>query len=161
MRSPMCEALFRRATKRCSNLNLDIVSAGLNAAAGTAAHPWAVSAAKEMGISLEGHRARLLTRAMVDRADAILAMDYQNQVELLSRYPDAADKFFLLGSHARTSSRPIEIRDPFFGSEEETVRCYELLQTCTQNLADSLFRDCEEPQEMGVKQEKSVISQRR
>ena len=74
---------------------------------------------------------------MVDEADAILAMDLQNQVELLSRYPDAADKFFLLGSYAG-AARPIEIRDPFFGDLDETRSCYRLLQTCTQNLADSL-----------------------
>jgi protein-tyrosine-phosphatase len=161
MRSPMCEALFRRVTKPYSNLNLDIVSAGLNAAAGTPPHPWAVSAAKKMEISLEGYRAKPLSRIMVDRADAILAMDYQNQVELLSRYPDAADKFFLLGCYAGTNSRPIEIRDPFFGSEEETVSCYHLLQTCTQNLADCLFGNCTAPQEMDAKPERLDVGEKR
>jgi hypothetical protein len=65
-------------------------------------------------------------------------MDVQNQVEFLSRYPEAAGRLFLLGAYSGTTSRAIEIRDPFFGNLDETRRCYRLLQTCTQNLADSL-----------------------
>jgi protein-tyrosine-phosphatase len=74
---------------------------------------------------------------MVDETDAIVAMDFQNQVEFLSRFPDAADRFFLLGAYSGTSGSG-EIRDPFFGDLDETRRCYRRLQTCVRNLADSL-----------------------
>ncbi len=140
MRSPMSEALFREAMARHPNLTLKICSAGLNATPGKRAHPWAIAAAQDFGISLEGHQATLLTRAMVDQADAIVAMDVQNQVEFLSRYPDASGKFFLLGAYSGSKTGAIEIRDPFFGNLDETRRCYRLLQKCTQNLADSLDR---------------------
>jgi len=138
MRSPMSEALFREAIAHHPGIGVKISSAGLNATPGTPAHPWAMAAARDFNLSLEGHQARLLTRAMVDQADAILAMDFQNQVELLSRYPDAAGRFFLLGTYSGTTARAIEIRDPFFGDVSETRRCYQLLQTCARNLADSL-----------------------
>jgi protein-tyrosine phosphatase len=143
MRSPMSEHLFRRALAQldpAANIypELQITSAGLNAIEGRAAHPWAISAAREFGISLENHGATCLTQAMVDRADAILAMDYQNMVQLLSRYPAAKQKFFLLGAYLEHPPRPIEIRDPFFGNEQQTVDCYRLLQTCTKNLAVDL-----------------------
>jgi protein-tyrosine phosphatase len=137
MRSPMSEAFFKEAIARYPGIGVKIVSAGLNATPGTPAHPWAIAAAQEFGISLAGHRAALLTRAIVDEADAILAMDFQNQVDLLSRYPDAAGRCFLLGAYSGTA-RPIEIQDPFYGDLGETRRCYRLLQTCTQNLAESL-----------------------
>ncbi|MGA2337277.1 MAG: low molecular weight protein-tyrosine-phosphatase [Terriglobales bacterium] len=137
MRSPMSEAFFREAIARHPSIDVNIASAGLNATPGRPAHPWAIAAAQDFGISLASHRATLLTRTMVDEADAILAMDFQNQVDLLSRYPDAAGRFFLLGAYSGTD-RPIEIQDPFFGDLDETRRCYRLLQTCTQNLADSL-----------------------
>ncbi|MGA8812339.1 MAG: hypothetical protein WB523_07260 [Candidatus Sulfotelmatobacter sp.] len=137
MRSPMSESFFRQAIASHPSINVKIASAGLNATSGRPAHPWAIAAAQDFGFSLEGHRAVLLTRSMVDEADAILAMDFQNQVDFLSRYPDALDKLFLLGAYSG-AVRPIEIRDPFFGDLEETRRCYRLLQTCTQNLADSL-----------------------
>lgn len=138
MRSPMSEALFREAIARHANVGVKICSAGLNATPGKRAHPWAIAAAQDFGISLEDHQATLLSREMVDEADAILAMDVQNKVEFLSRYPDAAGRLFLLGAYSGTTSRAIEIRDPFFGNLDETRRCYRLLQTCTQNLADSL-----------------------
>ena len=137
MRSPMSAELFQRAIARHSGVAAKVASAGLNATPGRTAHPWALAAAQDFGIALEGHRATLLTRAMVDEADAILVMDFQNQVELLSRYPNAASKSFLLGTYAG-ESRPIEIQDPFLGDLDETRRCYRLLQTCVQNLADSL-----------------------
>ena len=137
MRSPMSEALYEEAITRHPEVVVNIASAGLNATPGTPAHPWAIAAAQDFGISLEGHRCTLLTRAMVDETDVIVAMDFQNQVELLSRYPDAESKFVLLGTYAG-ASRPIEIQDPFFGNLDETRRCYRLLQTCVQNLADSL-----------------------
>lgn len=137
MRSPMSELFFKEAIARHRSIDAKIISAGLNATSGKPAHPWAVAAAQDFGLSLEGHRATLLTRAMVDEADAVLAMDFQNQVEFVSRYPDAADKLFLLGAYSG-AARPIEIQDPFYGDLEETRRCYRLLQTCTRNLADSL-----------------------
>jgi protein-tyrosine phosphatase len=137
MRSPISEAFFKEAIARHPSIRVKISSAGLNATPGRPAHPWALAAAQDFGTSLEGHRATLLTRAMVDEADAILAMDFQNQVDLLSRYPDAENRFFLLGAYAGMPL-PIEIRDPFFGDLEETRRCFRLLRTCAQNLADSL-----------------------
>jgi protein-tyrosine phosphatase len=130
--------LFSRRRSRQPSIGVKITSAGLNATPGTPAHPWAIVAAQDFGISLEGHQATLLTCAMVDEADAILAMDFQNQLDLLSRYPDAASRFFLLGAYSGTTARPVEIRDPFFGDMDETRRCYRLLQSCTQNLANSL-----------------------
>ena len=133
----MSAELFQRAIARHSGVAAKVASAGLNATPGRTAHPWALAAAQDFGIALEGHRATLLTAAMVDEADAILVMDFQNQVELLSRYPNAASKSFLLGTYAG-ESRPIEIQDPFLGDLDETRRCYRLLQTCVQNLADSL-----------------------
>ncbi len=138
MRSPMSEALFRRALGATLGINIKVVSAGLNATPGKAAHPWAVAAAKDFGISLADHKAILLSRAMVEQADAVIGMDLQNEVEFLSRYPEAADKFSLLGAYANSNGRCPEIRDPFFGDMNETRACYKLLETCTENLARSL-----------------------
>ena len=148
MRSPICEAFFKEALGHPLGTGIKISSAGLNATPGKQAHPWAIAAAQDFGISLEDHQATLLTRTMVDETDAVLAMDFQNQVELLSRYPNAVDKIFLLGAYSGASTRPIEIRDPFFGDLDETRRCYGLLQTCTQNLADSLSVSAPKPSAM-------------
>jgi len=138
MRSPMCEALMNRALSHLTSRQFTVTSAGLNAVAGTAAHPWAVKAAQELGISLENHRARLLNAEMVNQADAIFAMDYQNQAQLLSRYTQAKNKVFMLGAYAGEGTHVSEIRDPYHGGEEATRSCYKILGTCIQNLVCSL-----------------------
>jgi len=138
MRSPMCEALMKRAAAAVPDKQIAVASAGLNAAPGMAAHPWAVAAARELGISLENHRAKLLTAEMVRQADVVFAMDYQNQIQLLSRYSEAKDKVFMLGAYAGEDNRPLEIRDPYYAGEEGTRDCYKILNTCIQNLVRGL-----------------------
>ncbi|HET7207542.1 MAG TPA: low molecular weight protein-tyrosine-phosphatase [Terriglobales bacterium] len=138
MRSPMCEALLRRAIEQSGNSPISITSAGLNAKPGTPAHPWAVAAAQDFGISLDRHNARLLTTEMVDQADVIFAMDYQNYVQLLLRHPQVSMKVFMLSSFADKNYCETEIPDPFYRGEEETRRCYGVLNSCIQNLAAGL-----------------------
>jgi protein-tyrosine-phosphatase len=138
MRSPMCEALMNRALAAVPNTLITVTSAGLNAVPGRKAHPWAIAAAQELGITLENHGAKLLTTEMVNQADAIFAMDYQNQVQLFSRYPEAKEKVFMLSAYAGEDYLPLEIHDPYYTGEGGTRECYKILDTCIQNLVQSL-----------------------
>jgi protein-tyrosine phosphatase len=138
MRSPMCEYLMNRELIRLDNQQFAVTSAGLNATPGRSAHPWALAAAREFNISLEHHRARLLTREIVDQADAIFAMDYQNQVQLLSRWPSAGNKLFMLAAYSSQEYRSVEISDPYYLGQQQTRCCFEILNTCIQNLAGGL-----------------------
>jgi len=138
MRSPMCQALLNRELACLHNAQFTVVSAGLNAIPGKPAHPWAIAAAKELGIALEGHRAQLLSPEMVDQADVIFAMDYHNQVQLLSRWAGAKSKTFFLSAYAGEDFRPLEIRDPYYSGLEGTRSCYRVLSACIQNLVRAL-----------------------
>jgi protein-tyrosine phosphatase len=138
MRSPMCEALMNRAIRAIPGSKIAVTSAGLNAVPGREPHAWAIRAAREFGISLEDHRARILTAKMVDDADAIFAMDRQNQVQLLSRYPPAKGKVYMLSAYAAEDYRSLEIVDPYYTNEDGTRRCYAILNTCIENLVHSL-----------------------
>jgi protein-tyrosine-phosphatase len=140
IRSPMCEALMKRVLADYPQVNVAVASAGLNATEGRAAHPWAVAAAREFGIHLEHHRARLLTKEMVTQADAIFAMDYQNQVQLLSRWPESKNKVYLLSAYAGPGYRCAEIADPYYLDEDHTRICYQILDICVRNLTDILCR---------------------
>ena len=134
----MCEALMKRALSGTPEVKVSVTSAGVSATVGRPAHPWAIAAAHELGISLEHHRARLLTSEMLDQADVVFVMDYQNKVQLLIRYPDMRGKVMMLGVYAEPSHRSAEIRDPYFEGEEGTRRCYGILQTCVRNLVSDL-----------------------
>lgn len=135
MRSPMCEALMKRALAARSP-EFKVLSAGLSAVPGRKAHPWAVSAAAELGISLDEHRARLLTDEMVDCADLIFVMDFQNWAEMHSRFPAVKQKVHMLGIFRSTPGNfDPAIQDPYHLGEEATKYCYRLLDTCIANLA--------------------------
>jgi len=138
MRSPMCEALMKRAVSSWTR-ETTVASAGLHAVPGRPAHPWAVAAAKESGICLEHHRAKALTEEMVTKAEVIFAMDYQNMVQLRSRYPEAKNKVFMLGTYAGRNHRSVEISDPYYSGEDGTRQCYKTLEACINNLVSSFL----------------------
>jgi protein-tyrosine-phosphatase len=137
MRSPMCEALMRRAVANLPEPAVRIVSAGLSATPGTPAHEWSIAAARDFGISLEHHRATLVSNELLEEADVIFVMDYRNLVQLLSRYPVPREKVFMLGEFA--TPKQSQIKDPYYGDQEETRRCYAILHQCIVALVDTLF----------------------
>ena len=140
MRSAMAEFLMRRASNEAGiKEELRILSAGLHAIAGREAHPWAQQASADLEISLTGHRAKPLTREMVEQADCILAMDFQNKAELLTLYPESRSKIYMLSAYAEGPWRFREIPDPYLGDLETTRVCARQLQTCIRNLMISTF----------------------
>jgi protein-tyrosine phosphatase len=140
MRSPMCEALMNRECCAFADSAVRVTSAGLHVVPGREAHPMAIAAAHELGISLGYHRARALNPDLVAQATVIFAMDFQNLVELWSRYPEARCKIFLLSAFAGTDHRSAEIPDPYYLGEEGTRRCYRTLTACIRNLAREVFQ---------------------
>ena len=138
MRSAMAEFLMRQALNEGGlEHQVQIVSAGLHASAGREAHPWAQQAAADLGISLVNHRAKPLTREMVDQADCVLAMDFQNKAELLTLYPEAKGKIYMLSAYAEGPWQYREIPDPYLADLEGTRFCGRQLRTCVRNLIAS------------------------
>jgi len=141
IRSPMAEALLRRSLARRGAAGVVVSSAGLYARRGQRADARARRAARLLGIELEGHRARPVTPALMERADLIVPMDSLIEADLRGRYPRAAHKIALLqASDGGGRRRPIEIRDPYDLDEAEILRCYELLRTCVGGQAEELSR---------------------
>lgn len=138
MRSPMAERLFRRSLAEHGIEGIQVKSAGIHATPGSEAHPRSRVAARELGLFLDDHRSQLLTARMVDEADVVFAMDFQNKAELLALFPQSKDKIFMLAAYAEGAGPQCEIADPYFGDQDEARRCYRLLQTCIDNLTASL-----------------------
>ena len=138
MRSPMAELMVKRALLESRQEGITVLSAGIHATPGTEAHPRARLAAQEFGLPLDQHRSKLLTGEMVANADVVFAMDFENQAELLTQFPQARDKIFLLSDYAEGEQRGRAIPDPYFGDQDETSRCYAVLQICANNLVKSI-----------------------
>lgn len=140
IRSPMAEAILRRALVDGGPDGVLATSAGLYARRGQPADPRAIDAARSFGLSLEEHRARPLTDKLVAGADIIVPMDSFIEADLFGRYPQARDRIRPF-REARASRRPraVEILDPYEGDLEDVRRCYGRLRACVLRQAEALF----------------------
>ncbi len=109
-RSPLASSLLERALKE-RGLELTVSSAGTGAWDGAPASEGAYLVGLERGLDLSGHRARLLTRELVDQADLILTMarHHRARVDELG----GEGKVFVLGEYAGKGGD--EVSDPFGG----------------------------------------------
>ena len=73
----------------------------------------AVAAARGFGVELKGHRSQVLSRELVDGADAVFVFEDDNYRAVVSEQPEAAERTHLLG--ALREEGPLMIPDPFGG----------------------------------------------
>ena len=111
------------------------ISCGLAAYPGDPATPQAIAAARRYGADLTQHRARRVTKYILEEADVILCMTRQQKQMLLKFAPDQKEKVFCLCDR--------DITDPFGGD-----------RTVYENVAEEIFHevgrilDQEEKQEL-------------
>ncbi len=128
-RSPMAEEILRRALAARGADGVSLGSAGTGAWDGAPVSEGAYLVALEHGLDLSAHRARLLTRELVEPADLVLTMarHHRARVEELG----GAGKTFLLSEyagHGRASGPPAaEVSDPFGGQLEGYRETYDEL----------------------------------
>src|SRR5271167_4332820 len=121
-RSPMAEALFRRATSGRGEFRAQ--SAGLGAMNDQPPTPHSVQAMRELGMDISTHRSRALTAELVQQAGYILGMTHSHVDTIVLLYPQAADKTFLLCEFDETlEAFEKDISDPIGGSYEVYESC--------------------------------------
>ena len=140
IRSPIAEALFKRALKQRGHTDITVGSAGLAAKPCRNADERALSVCQEFGVSLDSHSASPVTAELIAHADVIFVMDYLNEARLLARYPEAAQKLFLLGAYSRNAAgRGLEIADPYDAGLTEVRECYRILEECVEAVVRESF----------------------
>jgi protein arginine phosphatase len=112
-RSPLGEALLVRALQKRAIDGVTVTSAGTGAWDGAPASEGAYLVGLERGLDLSGHRARLLTRELVEQADLILTMarHHRARVDELG----GEGRVFVLGEYAGREGNEAEVSDPFGG----------------------------------------------
>jgi protein-tyrosine-phosphatase/predicted ATP-grasp superfamily ATP-dependent carboligase len=122
-RSPFAEHLWNTRTGgRSLNRNM-AVSAGFHPQEGRTTPNWALDLAAEHGVDLAEHRSRLLTKAMVDSADAIFVMDRKNYRDLINQFPWTKHKIYFFGLFADNIWG--EIDDPYGMTQDKARICYQ------------------------------------
>ena len=111
-RSPMAAALLRH--RLGDPPDVEVLSAGISAPAGSPASANAVAVMAENGISLENHRATQVDAELLGRADLVVALASSHQSVIARVTPEHAGKVRLLTSFVTGGGR--DVADPFGGS---------------------------------------------
>lgn len=114
-RSPMSEVLAKAQIAKRLNCPIDkleergviVLSAGLSAMPGGRAATEAVEVMKQRGLDLSGHESQPVTDRIVNHADLILTMTRSHRQGLLSQWPSAASRTFLVSPSDRDIADPI------------------------------------------------------
>lgn len=128
-RSPMAEALARRALKERGWTHVEVSSAGVAGHGGMPASGGAIRAAGEGGLDLTGHRSRGLTRELVESSDLILTMSQGHLFPLMEM--GAAERAAVLPAFAAEEGGedlPDAVLDPFGGPDAVYRETYRLLE---------------------------------
>jgi protein-tyrosine phosphatase len=142
-RSPTAEGVMRRLL-RDEGLDgrIEIDSAGTgNWHAGDPPDERATAAARARGIELDG-AARQVTAADFDHFDLLVAMDRENERDLLARAPDdeARAKVRLLREFdpASVAAGDLDVPDPYYGGPRGFDRVLDLVQAACRGLLDEV-----------------------
>ena len=140
-RSPLAEAMLRRAVEE-RGLDVSVGSAGTGAWEGAPASEGAYLVALEHGLDLSAHRARLLTRDLVEASDLVLTMarHHRARVDELG----GAGRVHVLGEYAGLAPADAEVGDPFGGLlelyRETFVQLEQLIAAVAERLAAEASR---------------------
>ena len=128
-RSPMAEAIARRAAASRGWSGVEVRSAGAAAYGGDVASGGAARAAGQHGLDISGHEATQLTPTVAGWADLILVMSPAHLMRVVQL--GAGDKAALLTAFAAGadgSSTTGMVPDPIGGSDDEYLHTFSFLE---------------------------------
>ncbi|MEX2607819.1 MAG: low molecular weight protein arginine phosphatase [Kiritimatiellia bacterium] len=117
-RSVMAEHLARHLCR--SLAGWEFASAGLFASDGAPASPGAIQVMKEHELDISGHSSRLLTPAMIEEAEKIIALTNAHKDLILQTAPEAESKTCILHQFSPDQSTR-DVMDPY-GGQVDTYR---------------------------------------
>jgi protein-tyrosine phosphatase len=113
-RSPLAAVAARRLLETRA-WDAVVESAGIAALEDAPASDAARAVARETGLDLENHRARLLTAPMVRAADLVLVMSGRQLAFLRVLAPEAVGRVHRLRDYATRGEAPGDVTDPYGG----------------------------------------------
>jgi protein-tyrosine-phosphatase len=112
-RSFLAEVLLTHELRQRGLEDISVASAGLYAFPGNSPDHKMVEYLLGMGIPLQGHSARRITRGDVDWADLILVMERDHATIIEGMWPEARGKVELLSGSIPNGQAAEDIADPF------------------------------------------------
>lgn len=122
-RSPMAAAIANDLAKKRGEEGFVACSAGLFAEEGAPMSEGARHALEALSIEVPPHTAQGVTAALVERADTVVGLTASHAMQLLLRYPEAAEKIMTL---------PMDIADPYGADDATYLACATQLTLCVE-----------------------------
>lgn len=127
-RSPMAEGLLRKAVEGRSDFAVG--SAGVAASKGSSASPETLTVLKKRGAPIDGFKSRPVSEAILREASHVFAMTEGHLAVLESRFPQYADKYFLVREFSGIADKRqgIDVPDPIgmgMPAYEEVAKVFE------------------------------------
>lgn len=97
-RSSIAAATFQKKLRDEEIKGWQVGSAGTWAIPDLPPAPVAVQAARQLGVSLDGHASRLVNEALLSKYDLILVMEMGHKEALESEFPAVQNRVFLLSA---------------------------------------------------------------
>jgi protein-tyrosine-phosphatase len=140
-RSPFAHGLFTKLVYQSGYEGFYAESAGLLALPGNSATYLAQKVAAEYGVDLAEHKAKPISRELVDGSDLILVMEKPQKDTLIENFPEATDKTFLIRRFARFGSQSRGIADPY-GLQYDAYRfCFLDIEDAVSGLVELLITE--------------------
>lgn len=146
-RSSMAEAIFNStisADKELCNRYI-AKSAGTHAFDGDGASVHSQNVLKKLwNIDISNHRARKITKDMLQQSFLVLTMTLSHKIHLCSLFPEYKHKIFTLGEYAMCEGNceklnVYDIPDPFGQSEESYEKCAQKIKTYIDKIIFKLY----------------------
>lgn len=136
----ICRSPLAAAMLQAQHPQRHLHSAGLAALVDAPADPTARELAAADGYDLEGHRARSLTREMLQQADLVLVMSESQRHAVGKLSPEALGKTLRLGQWLKQDEgdQGRDIPDPYRKSREAFEQIYRLIARASAEWAKRL-----------------------
>jgi protein-tyrosine-phosphatase len=114
-------------------------SAGTMASDGHPAAEDALTYAAEFGLSLENHRARVLSEELLDEADMVLVMDRSHEKMIATFWSHHREKVrYMTEFDPRGKGKKKDVADPYGNSARAYRKSFQLIARCVDGLVESL-----------------------
>lgn len=123
-RSIMAQGIIEDMVKD-KKLSIDVISAGINAIEGECPTKNAVDVMNDMNIDISSHKAKLLTKKMIDEADLIITMTEAHKKSIQKYLDNHKGKLFTLKEFANDENinDSLDIQDPYGGNYNDYKNC--------------------------------------
>lgn len=139
-RSPLGEGILKHKLDEKNIGSVTVSSAGTFGLSGNPAAELAVEVAARHGVDISEHRARHVTREMLDGADFVVGMEHDHIVEAGVVLKDTGGKYRLLSDYGPPEMRGSEIEDPYGRPIDRFMDAYDRIEECVDGLLREIVR---------------------